>query len=164
YGAIGIGYDESTVLSPPGLAFEELDVIVVDLRDHQRHVRLHAQGAGIGDYAVAGVWRKRAQVRRDPRNEGGQNRFWDISARRPSRRTLHPGYTRGDRCAQTPMHSLRVGLALRPVGGRQPGHLEPWMVLQHLHKALSDDPGRAQNSYRNFRLHGLSWILHQLSA
>ena len=65
----------------------------------------------------------------------------------------HLGHSRGNRCLQFPARGFRIGTALGAVRGRQPRDFKPGMMLQHLHKALPDNAGSAQNSYRDFRSH-----------
>ena len=63
----------------------------------------------------------------------------------------HSRNTGGNRCLQTPARGLRIRTAFGPVRSRQPRDFEPWVMLQHLDKALPDDAGGTQNSYRDFR-------------
>ncbi len=60
---------------------------------------------------------------------------------------------RGNGCLQFPARGFAIGTALGAVRSRQPRDFKPGMMLQHLHKALPDNTGSAQNSDRDFRSH-----------
>ena len=70
------------------------------------------------------------------------------------RRQGHLGDALGQRRIQPPLGSIAIGLAARPVTGRQPGDLKPRMVFKQLNIALTDHSGRAQNADGIFAFHG----------
>ena len=46
-GAVGVGDHEATGLLPPGLELNELEVVGIDFRNDERHLRVHAEGRGV---------------------------------------------------------------------------------------------------------------------
>ena len=162
--AIGIRDHESARLLAPCLAFEQLDVVVIDFRNDQRHIALHPQRAGIGNHGASGFGEARLHFGRNGGIQRGKNNFGRALGRRGRNRMSAT-------CAGIAVFSFqraasRIRTAFGTVGGRQPRHLKPGMMLQHLHKALPDDAGSAQDSYRDFRSHkgflGFYNTLHRL--
>ena len=74
-------------LLAPGLRFDQRDVIAVDLGNDQRHVGLHAQGAGIGNDGASGVGELGLQFAGDPGIERGENNFRSAFGRWRARRS-----------------------------------------------------------------------------
>ena len=127
----------------------QLDVVVIDFRDDQRHILLHAQSAGVGDHSAASVGETRLQLGGDAGIERGEDHFGRAVGR--GRRDSHSATLAGIAVFSRQRAASAYGLAFGAVRSGQPRHFEPGMVLQHLDKALPDDAGSAENSDRDFR-------------
>ena len=124
--------------------------------DDQRHVFLHAQGAGIGDHGASGVGEAGSISRAMPASSAAKMTFGAPSGAAGETFILATAAGMG---VFKRHGGFAVGLAGGAVGGRQPCDLEPRMVLQQLDKSLSDDAGGAENPNRNFAIHRVLGIL-----
>ena len=150
--AVGISDGKAAGFAPPRLGFDQLDMIAVDLRNHQRNVGLHAQRARIGDDRTTGVCELRLQFAGDRGIEGGEDNF--RRAFGLGGRNRHLGDVRGDGSFQTPARGFGIRPAFGTIGSGKPCDFEPRMMLQHLNEALADDAGGTEDSYRKFVRHG----------
>src|ERR1019366_3025996 len=135
--AVGIGDGEASGLAAPGLGFDQLNMIAVDFRNHQRDFGLHAQGARIGDDGAPGGGELRLQFTSDRGIEGGEDNF--RGAFGLGGNYGHFGDVGGDGGFQTPAGGFGVGAAFRTVGRGQPRDREPRVMFEHLNKSLPDD-------------------------
>src|SRR5579872_388164 len=150
-GTVRVGDDVAAGLLAPSLDIDQLDVAAVDLGNDKGNVFLHAKGAGIRDYGASGVGKARLEFGGDRGIERGKDDFG--SAFWCGGRNLHLPDGRRNRCFEAPARGVRIDLAFGAVGGGQPCHLEPRMVLQHLDKSLTNDASGAKNTYWNL-FHG----------
>ena len=127
-------------------------MIAVDLRNHQRNVGLHAQGAGVGDDRTAGVGKLRLQFAGDGGIQSGENNL-RARLRAWRERSVIFAIVGRDGGFQTPARSFGISSAFRTVGRRQPRHFKPRVMLEHLDKSLPDDARGTENSYRKFGRH-----------
>ncbi len=142
--AVGVGHDVATGLLAPALRLKQVQVVRVDFGNDQRNICLHAKGARIRDHSATGCGKFRLQFARDVGVERGKNH-----ARRALRRgwrNRHFGDPGGERSLQLPFHRFAVSFAAGSVAGRKPHDFEPWMLLQQLDEALTDNSGGAKNA------------------
>ena len=102
--------------------------------------------ARIGNDRAAGIGKLRFEFARDSGIEGGKDNLGRAVGL--GGRNRHPGDVRRDRGLQPPARRFGVRTAFGAIGGREPRHFKPRMMLQHLDKALADDAGGTENSYR----------------
>ncbi len=122
-------------------------MVGIDFRDHQGNVLLHAKGAGIGDDGAAGGGKLGLQLAGNAGIERGED---DLGrARRFGGGNRHFGHGFGNRSLETPARGFRVIKSGGALGGGQPCHLEPGVVLQQLNKPLADHTGSAKNANWN---------------
>ena len=125
---------------------DQPNVIAIDFGNHQRHVGLHAQGAGVGDDRAAGGGKLRFQFPGNRGIERGKDDF-----RRTfgfGGRNLHPGdvarvWQSSDASVQLP-HRAVLPSDRKP----RATHFKPRVMFQHLDESLADDAGGTENSYR----------------
>ena len=150
--AVGIGDHVAARLLAPGLLFDQVQVVGVDLGNDQRHVGVHAEGARVGDHGASGRGKLRLHLAGDVGVERGED-----DLRRAiglGRRNGHARDALGQGSVEAPLGGVAVLLAAGAVAGRKPRDLEPRMVLEQLDEALADHTGRAKDADGIFALHG----------
>jgi hypothetical protein len=119
----------------------QLEVVGIDLRNQQRHQRIHAEVARVADDDMAGGGEGALDLAGDRGVKAGEHHLGTFArlARLdgPARRRARHG--RG----QPPRRDLAIELALRPLAGGQPADAKPRMARQPRDKLLTDDAGRA---------------------
>src|ERR1051326_3566816 len=95
----------------------------VDFGNNQRDLSMHAKGAGVGDYGVAGAGEARLELGGDGGVQRGEDYFG--RARRISRGNAHACNRRWNGRLKAPARRFVIRLAERAAGGGDPGELEP---------------------------------------
>ena len=111
--AIGIGDHIAATLLTPALDIDELDMARVHFRDHQRHIFLHAQSAGVGNHRAPGMGKAGLELGSNGGIESCENHFG--SAVRGRRRDLHLRHGSGNGSFQAPTCCFRIHLAFGAV-------------------------------------------------
>src|SRR6516225_2773731 len=127
-------------------------MIGIDLGNHQRHVRLHAERGRVAHHRASGGGESGLQLTRNGGVQRGKNHPRGTLGL--GRRNRYFSDLLGDGDLQPPAHRLAVRLPGGTVRGSQPRHLKPWMVLQQLNDPLSNYTGSTQNSDWD------SWLWH----
>ena len=125
--AIRIGNGKPFGLLAPSLRIDEGDVISVNLRDDERHVGLHAKGAGVGNDCAPGIGELRLQFASDGGIERGEDNSWGAVGL--GGRNCHVGDPGGNYSFQSPARGFGIRTALGSIGSGEPCHLKPWMML-----------------------------------
>ena len=152
-GAVGVGDDVSAV-AVGGLVLHGLQLIGVDLGDHDGDVGVHPVGSRVGEDSHAGL----GQLGLGGAGQlGGYSAECDPAVLRDLLDVhgldlaVH-GLVEVDVVPH--LHDVRQPLAAGPLGGVQPLDLEPGMVLQHLDEPLADHAARTEHCYANLA-HGM---------
>ena len=111
--AIGIRDHVAATLLTPALDIDELDMARVHFRDHQRHIFLHAQSAGVGNHRATGMGKAGLELGSNGGIESCENHFG--SAVRGRRRDLHLRHGSGNGSFQAPTCCFRIHLAFGAV-------------------------------------------------
>jgi dGTPase len=125
-----------------------LEVARVDFGDEERNVGIHPVVAGVRHHRVV-VGREQgfhlSRHRRVEAREEKSRAKWPFCPQYRERRN-----TGGGRSRQAPGAGLAIGLPGGAVRGGEFGHLEPGVMLEELHEALSHGAGRSQDADRDF--------------
>src|SRR6185503_4754566 len=124
---------------------QRVEVIGVDLRDEERHVGVHAVVAGVRDDRVSLVRERRLHFARHRGVEAGEQdlglELLVAGLDHAARGRLREG------SPEAPRAGVLVRLARRPVRRRQLLDLEPGVIGEELHEALSDRARGAEHAH-----------------
>jgi len=147
-----VTYHGPTAYTP---ALRQLQMIGVDLWDHQRHRRVLPVVLRVADDEVARVRKRGLDLAGNRRVESRKHDLRRVTGRRGLDDELCDVV--GQRRRQPPRGCVAVRLALRSLARAKPRHLEPWVLRQQCDELLADRPCCSENSDVNssHRLHVL---------
>src|SRR5205823_6240494 len=144
-GAVGVRDDEPTAGRLAGV--EQRELVGVHLRDQQGHRIVHAVRRRIGHDPIPRTREPRLDRPGDVGWKAGEH---DVAIeRRLGGLDDERGRRGGHVARQPPGARLRVGSALRAIGGRQRRHGELGMALEQLQEALPDRTRRPEDADPN---------------
>ena len=146
-GAVRIRYDGATPASRGALPGGQREMVGVDLRDEQRHNRVHAEVPRVADDDVAGLREGPFDVASHRRVERREDNLRPLPGHTPFDLAVRKVLGYGPR--QTPRRRLTVAAPFRAFARREPGQREPWMSRELQRELLADHAGRAQDTNVN---------------
>jgi len=107
--AVGVGDHVAARIAAGWLFLDQVQMVGIDLGDHQWHVRSHSKGAGVGDNGAAGVGKARLEFPGDGGIECGKD---DLGgALWIGRCDNHFGDAVGQRSVEAPLSRFSIGFA-----------------------------------------------------
>ncbi len=126
------------------LRFDHPEMLGINFRNEQRHVRLHAPRRRIADHGITRAGKLLFDVARAIRRQAGENEIAIERRLRRAHRNVPHG--RGHIAHEPPRARLGVRLILRAIRGRERRDLELRMVREQLNESLPHRAGGAQYS------------------
>jgi hypothetical protein len=157
--AIGIADDRALPVAQLSLSGEQVEMGRIDVRDEQRHVRLHAERARVREHLRARGGESGLDLARRSGVEGGEHDRCERRggiARFQNALGLPGERLRGVGGRNAPRARLGVAFPHAALARAQMAQLETRMAGQARHEALPDDAGCAEDRDRETGSHG-SW-------